>query len=306
MQRVTERLGPIHRGDGIASLVNGWIPGADAGLRGWNLPEGSAMVPPMASAFPSDAERLRARRRRPTRQRADLRAARIVVAALVSALLLLTLLLTAFGSPAATPRPLAEASALPGGPPQSQIIATVGSLRLQLPVAQSAVTAIGYHRAGPGALTLDPVGRQGNAGPLSRLWHRIMGTKNDGLVWFQLSGSRGPGTSALDVGAAPGTDVYAPVDGVVVGIADYVVSNRVQGARIDIRPHEAPSVVVSLTHLRVDPALTVGSTVASGRSKIGVVVDLSKVEYQALARHTQDAGNNVSVEIHPAATLSIR
>ena len=307
MACVSERLGPDHRGDGIAALVNGWTSQPEPDFSGWKVSEGSAMVPPMSSAPHRDPTRRRARRRRPSRQRADLRARLIVAATLLSAILLPTLLLTAFGSAASTPRPLAAASLLPGGgQPQSQIVATMGSLRLQLPVAQSAVTAIGYHRAGPGALTLDPVGRQGNAGPLSRLWHRIAGTKQDGLVWFQLSGSRGPGTSALDVGAASGTDVYSPVDGVVVGIADYVVSNRVQGARIDIRPQEAPSVVVSLTHLRADPALTVGSPIASGRSKIGVVLDLSKVEYQALARHTQDAGNNVTLEIHPAATLSIR
>jgi hypothetical protein len=29
------------------------------------------------------------------------------------------------------------------------------------------------------------------------------------------------------------------------------------------------------------------------------------VEKQALARYTQDAGNNVSLEVHPAATVSI-
>lgn len=262
------------------------------------------MVPRMASARHRDAARQRARRRRPARA-ADRRAGRVLAAALLSTALLLTLLLTAFGSAATTARPLAAASALPGGPPQAQVVATVGALRLQLPVAQSAVTAIGYHRAGNGALTLDPLGRQGNAGLLSRLWRRVAGTRDEGLVWFQLSGGNGPGTSALVVGAAAGTDVYAPVDGVVVGIADYVVSNRVQGSRIDIRPYAAPSVVVSLTRLRPDPALTVGAGVSSGRSKIGVLLDFSKVEYQALARHTQDAGNNVSVEVHPAATLSI-
>jgi hypothetical protein len=264
------------------------------------------MVPPMGPGPNRDAARVRARRRRPARRGADRRAKRTVFAVLVSAALLLTLLVTAFGSAASTARPLAAASALPGGRPQAQVVATVGALRLQLPVAQNAVTAIGYHRAGAGALTLDPVGRQGNAGLLSRLWHRIAGARNDGLVWFQLSGRSGPGTSALDVGAAPGTDVYAPVDGVVVGIADYVISNRVQGSRIDIRPYEAPSVLVSLTHLRPDPALTVGAGVSSGRSKVGVLLDLSKVQYQALSRHTQDAGNNVTLEVRPAATLSIR
>jgi hypothetical protein len=96
------------------------------------------------------------------------------------------------------------------------------------------------------------------------------------------------------------------VAGISFKITDYVLSNRTYGARIDIRPQSAPSVVVSLTHLRPDPALTVGSAVAARRSKIGVVLDLSAVERQALARHTQDAGNNVSLEVRTAATLSLR
>jgi hypothetical protein len=85
-----------------------------------------------------------------------------------------------------------------------------------------------------------------------------------------------------------------------------VLSNRTYGARIDIRPLDAPSVVVSLTHLRADPALTVGSSVQKARSKVGVIVDLTAVERQALARYTQDRGNNVSVSVRPAALLSVR
>jgi hypothetical protein len=258
----------------------------------------------MASAQHREVVRLRARRRRPER-----RAGRVLVTAALSAVFLLVLLLSAFGSWSSAPTvmsPLASSNVLPGGRPLPQVVATTGVLHLQLPVAQSAITAIGYREAGSGALTLDPVGRQGNAGLLTRLWHRLAGGGDGRLVWYQLSGSAGPGTSALVVGAAPGTDVYAPVDGTVVGITDFVLSNRTYGARIDIRPQAAPSVIVSLTHLRPDPALTVGSAVVARRSKIGVVLDLTAVEKQALARHTQDAGNNVSVEVRPAATLSLR
>jgi hypothetical protein len=45
--------------------------------------------------------------------------------------------------------------------------------------------------------------------------------------------------------------------------------------------------------------------VAAATSKIGTVLDFSRVERQALARYTQDAGNHVSVEVRPAATLAI-
>ena len=223
--------------------------------------------------------------------------------------LLVTLLLTAFGSgnpERVVQQPVRAARLLPAGPPRPQVVATLGALRIRLPVAQSAVTAIGYHGSDSGALALAPLGRQGNEGLLGRLWHRISAGETNGLTWYQLGGTNGPGTSALDVGAQPGTDVYAPVDGTVVGISDFVVSNRTYGARIDIRPVTAPSIVVSLTQLRPDPALTVGSTVAASSSKVGVVLDLSVVQAQALARYTQDSGTNVSLEVRPAATLSTR
>ena len=271
------------------------------------------MVPRMATARSREAARLRAsrevQRMRARRRRPERHAGRFVATALLSAVLLVTLVLTAFGTWSSTPvsaTPLAAPEILPGGPPAAQIVATTGALHLQLPVAQSAVTAIGYHNAGGGALALHPVGRQGNAGLFARLWHRIAGSGRHRLVWYQLRGDRGPGTSALSVGAAPGTEIYSPVTGTVVGITDYVLSNRTYGARIDVRPQTAPSVVVSLTHLRADPALTVGSLVTAGNSKVGVVVDLSGVERQALARYTQDAGNNVSLSVRPATALSIR
>ena len=249
-----------------------------------------------------EVERLRARRRRPERN-----AGRILLGGVLAAVLLLTLLLTAFGTWSANPvatRPLASAAVLKGGQPQRQIVATVGALHVQLPISQSAVTAIGYHHAGDGSLALNPVGRQGNAGLLGRLWHKIAGSDEGRLVWYQLRGDRGPGTSALSVGAEPGTDVYSPVDGTVVGITPYVLAGKHLGARIDIQPSGNPSLVVSLTHLRPDPNLTVGSTVGATTSKVGTIIDFARVERQALAHVTTDAGNHVAIEVH-AATLSL-
>ena len=168
------------------------------------------------------------------------------------------------------------------------------------------MTAIGYHAAGGGALALEPVGRQVNEGLFQRIARRLFGGDEHGLAYYSLGGDDGPETAVLDVGAAPGTDVYSPVDGTVVGITPY----ELQGQRVR-RPHRrpacigAPALVVTLTHLRPDPALTVGSAVAASISKVGTVVDFSRVERQALARYTQDAGNHVSVEIHPAATLAV-
>ena len=227
--------------------------------------------------------------------------------AILALLLLVTLFLTAFGS---SPRPVeAQGPALaerllPAGPPRPQVVALQGLLRLQLPIAEERVTAIAYHSAA-GALALRPVGVRANQGLFTRLVRRVFGGGESGLRYYQLSGHEGPATGALAVGAAPGTDVYSPVDGTVVGISDYVLSGRRYGVRLELQPRDAPSVLVALTRLRPDPTLRIGSPVLAATSKVGSVLDLSAVERQELARFTQDAGNHVAIEVHQSATLTL-
>ena len=216
---------------------------------------------------------------------------------------IVTLALTAFDNEsrsAATPdvAPLPVTSA----PPDPHVLATVGNLRVQSPVAEGGVTAIGFHGSGEGALVLQPVGPQANEGLLARLWRRITGSSRRGLTWYQLESGT---LRTLDVGAVAGTDVYSPVDGTVVAIRDQVVSGRKIGAEIELRPISAPSLVVALQNVRADPALTVGANIAAGSSKLGTVADISRFEYQALSRYATDGGNNVSIQVYPSATLGV-
>ncbi len=243
----------------------------------------------------------RAARHRARRQRAQYRARRLTVIGIVAALALVTLILTAFGSgsPDRTATTVTAPPVATGVPPEPEVLATVGNLQIRLPIAAEAVTAIGFHGADGDAMELRPVGRQANEGLLARLWRRIAGAPQDGPVWFQLDG--GPGTEVLDVGATPGTDVYSPVDGTVVSISDFVIDGKAFGSRIDVRPSAAPSVIVSLSHLEPDPSLAVGSPVLASSSKLGTVVDVAAVERQALAKHARARGNNVAIDIHPAA-----
>jgi hypothetical protein len=217
----------------------------------------------------------------------------------------LTVLVTAFGgrggSAAAPALPPSGAShLLQAGPPKAQVISQLGKLNLLLPVNQARVTAIGYSSGSIGALALQPVGSQANEGLVKRLVHKLVGGGSGSPRWYQLPGGTGPSTAALDVGAPPGTDVYAPVDGTVVGLTDYVVNGKTFGVRIDIQPTSAPSLIVSVSPVRADPALSVGSSVAASSSKIGSIVDLSGVEKLGLARYTRDSGNHVSITIRPS------
>lgn len=229
---------------------------------------------------------------------------------MLAGILVVTLLLTAFGSGhpgivhAAAPAPAKRL--LPAGPPSPQVIALQSSLRIQLPVPQERLTAIGVYGTGDGALALRPLGSKGNQGFLARSVHRIFGGGGGqaSLRYYGLGG-QGPANTALDVGAPAGTDAYAPVDGTVVSMTPFVIDGRTFGSQIDIRPLSDPSVVVSMTDLQPDPALSVGDSVGAGTSKLGTVANLSKVETQALARYTQDAGNHVTLSVYRAATLSL-
>jgi hypothetical protein len=245
------------------------------------------------------------RRRHLERER---RLRRLALLIAVVAVALVTVLLSAFGGSGSAPQAPAPPSAarlLPAGPPAPEIVARLGALRLQLPISQSRVTAVGYQGGDAGSMSLEPLGTQANQGALKRLLHAIVGGSGGRPRWYQLPGGVGPSSSALEVGAPAGTDVYSPVDGTIVAIDDVVIDGRTLGSRIDIQPTSAPSLVVSVSHVRVDPALVIGSALTAGGTKLGSVVDYSRAESQALARYTNDSGNHVVVEVHPSATLGL-
>ncbi len=267
----------------------------------WDLPRQFDKVP---RDMPSS--RLNGRRRVERRQVRVARRARLLALLVVlSAVFLVALGLTAFGG-GGTVRtsviiPSRGLATTAQTQPTPEIVALRGSVSLQLPISQHRVTAIGYHSAHDGALSLKPVGHQANEGLVQRIVHGIFGGGGGSPRWYQLGGG---GTSAIDVGAPVGSDVYAPVDGTVVAIRPFIVEGRAYGSEIDIQPQTAPSLLVGVTQLAADPALTVGTTVVSGATKLGRVADLAAIEHQALARYTNDAGNHVTVEVRTAPVLA--
>jgi hypothetical protein len=255
------------------------------------------------SAPPASGRELQRRR-----QRQYARRRRIALAVVLATVTGITLLLSAFGGGGRPASELGAAPAsarlLPAGPPAVQAVAHLGTLAIEFPVNQSRTTAIGYYDSSDGALTLDPIGTQANAGLLSRLWHWIAGGGSGSLRWYMLGGGTTP--SALEVGAPAGTDVFAPVNGIIVGINKVMLNGAPHGDTIEIQPSSAPSLVVSVSTIVPDPSLVVGATVNADATKLGEVLNLAPFETQALARYTTDAGNHVLIEVHPAATLQLR
>jgi hypothetical protein len=257
----------------------------------------------MPSSRPNGRRRIEHRRIAHREARSARRARRFTLLVLLAAVFVVALALTAFGGQGAQPVPLASSGFTSAqSRPSPEIVALRGPVRLQLPIAQGRVTAIGYSAAAA-ALPLSPVGHQANEGIASRVVHGIFGGGGGDPRWYQLGGG---GTNALDVGALTGTDVYAPVDGIVAAIRPFVVMGKQYGSEIDIQPQSSASLVVVVTQLAADPALTVGTAVVSGATKLGTVVDLASVEQQALAQYTTDGGNHVTIEVRaaPVATSS--
>jgi hypothetical protein len=246
-----------------------------------------------------------AARLRADRRRAQARARWFVLAVAVGILGVVTVVVSAFGNDRSSGSPLATATPsapVTSAPPEPQWLAGVSNLRIQSPIAEGGVTAVGFHGSDDGALVLQPVGPQANEGLLARLWHRITGSEHEGFAWYQLESGD---LRTIDVGAVAGTDVYSPVDGTVIAIRTHVISGRAVGAEIELRPSSAPSLVVALQNVKADPALSVGANVAAGSSKLGTVVDIGSMEDQALADYAPDKGNNVAIEVFPSATLGV-
>ncbi|HSD03258.1 MAG TPA: hypothetical protein VLB81_12855 [Gaiellales bacterium] len=196
----------------------------------------------------------------------------------------------------------------PDGPPIPTLMATgPNGLELDVPIAQARVTAIVYHGVGDArVIPLAPVGHQKNAGILTKLSNLITGASNGAGPGFYVDGAGGgTETGSVDIGAVAGTRVYSPVDGTVVGIRSYVLDGSPHGSVVQIQPTSTPADIVTLTNIRTSPQIAVGDQVIAARTRIGTVIDLSRVITQELAKYTSDAGNHVHLEVGPAPAASL-
>jgi hypothetical protein len=199
--------------------------------------------------------------------------------------------------------PIMPRKVLPASPPTPQVLATQAGLRLYVPIEQGRITAIAYHGvAGSRAFALEPQGHQANADVVQRLWRRVFGDSSGGMRYFVSDDS----TDAVDVGALAGTQVYAPVDGVVASLAPEVIGSNHAAITVGISPTDDPSVVVYVAHLYPKSGIPkVGDSVTASRTPIGTVADLSKLEVSDLRKYVSDAGNDALVWVEPAPTLAV-
>lgn len=228
----------------------------------------------------------RAHRRHHDRRRQRRAVLSAIIPALVVGLIAAALALTGGTSSEAAPpaveAPVPSPALGSGARPPDIVVARSEGVELRLPVDPKRVTAAAFHPIG------DPLARALEATGALEIEQVPRGDR------------AGPETAALDVGAPAGTTVFAPVDGVIAGVADYTVSGRVQGYEVTVEPAGVRGLMVRVTHL--DPPVVgdrpdVGESVSAGVTAIGRVRDFSTVAEQELARFTADSGNHVHMEL---------
>ena len=231
----------------------------------------------------------------------------------VSIVLVVTLLLTAFGVAPSRTETVAVASARPQVAHRAAAGADRRDDRPAAPAAarsprrasrRSATTAPARARC-----ALDPLGERGNKGwlaPAARPdLRRRAATRSSGTSSPAAAGRR---PSSLDVGAAPGTDVFSPVDGTIVGIARR--RDRPAQAR---RPHRHPArrarrrsiVSISAAARRSGAHRRLGRRGRERREARDACSISPRSSGRRSRGYTQDAGNHVSLVVRPAATFSL-
>lgn len=170
--------------------------------------------------------------------------------------------------------------------PQRVVLARAGQVEVVLPVPEKQVTAVLFHAiAEQGAI---------NMAPAASVAHNVASDEGGE-----------PGTAGVDVGAPAGTTVYSPVDGVITAVVPHHVAGRPEGLEIVITPAGVPDAAVRVSHIEPGPdgiVPRVGTAVGGGRTVIGRVRDLARSATFDLSRYTNDAGNNVEVDLMRQAT----
>ena len=175
------------------------------------------------------------------------------------------------------------------------VLAEAAGVDISTPIRPASLTGLGYHPEGESLAAMKPRGKNLSANVFLGLFSR--GETPERIHYYVMDAEErgGPQTGAIDVGATPGTTVYAPVTGTVTAIRP---DPMVQNANIiEIRPDANPDVRVSVALVRSDGRAGVNDSATAGTTELGSVADSAEVLDPQLSSYTTDAGNHVTVSV---------
>jgi hypothetical protein len=175
------------------------------------------------------------------------------------------------------------------------VLAEAAGVGISTPIRPASLSGLGYHPEGESLAAMEPRGKNLSANALLGLLSRGETPEQIHYYLMDAAGREGPDTGALDVGAATGTTVYAPVTGTVTAIRpDPMVENA---NVVEIKPDANPNVRINISLVRSDGDAGVNDFVTAGITELGTVADSAEILDPQLSTYTTDAGNHVTVSV---------
>jgi hypothetical protein len=175
------------------------------------------------------------------------------------------------------------------------VLAEASGVSISTPIRPASLTGLGYHPEGESLAAMEPRGKNLSANVVLGLLSRGETPERIHYYVMDAAGRGGPQTGAVDVGAATGTTVYAPVTGTVTAIRP---DPMVQNANvIEIKPDANPDVRISVALVLSYGEAGVNDSVTAGKTELGTVADSAEVLDPQLSSYTADAGNHVTVTV---------
>ncbi len=209
-------------------------------------------------------------------------------------------------------RPLAKAAngAAPLRDP-TPLLARYGDLYLRLPVDPAAVTQVAFHQASGGkAVHLDALVPEASVQAAAALRGVVppeataaTDAEEAATIWngtvirLWRSNRRGAPDTAIDCGANAGTDVVAPLSGVVVAVRPYKLYGRYDDYEIHIRPDGYDDLDLVLIHVD-DVSVEAGDRVEGGVTRLARVRKMSDKTELQLAAYTRNGGDHVHLQLN--------
>ena len=187
--------------------------------------------------------------------------------------------------------------------------ASYRSLRLRLPVKVTDLTEVGFHQASyPYALHMattlteadnsDTKAAHGTGRDASKQATGVDAVLQGKFIRMWRSRPGRPDTAA-DVGALPGSDVYAPVSGTIVKIKAYKLYGKYDDYEIHIQPTGWSDIDLVMIHV-TDLSAMVGEEVVGGETRLAAIRKLSDRVVHQLGEYTGDGGDHTHIQLNNA------
>jgi len=194
-------------------------------------------------------------------------------------------------------------------PEPTPIFARYRSLQLRLPVSVKNLTEVGFHQAAyPYARHMStPLTEADNSDTKD-----AHGTGRDpskqptgadavleGKFIRMWRARPGEPDTASDIGAPPGSAVYAPVSGTIVKIKKYKLYGKWDDYEIHIQPNGWPDLDLVMIHV-TDLSAGVGDKVVGGVTRVAAIRKLSTKVHHQLRDYTGDGGDHTHIQVNNA------